>query len=158
MNKFIIRKAKREDSQTILALIRGIAKYEKMENEVVATKSSIEESIFDLKQAEVLIGEEDNIPVGFALYFSNYSTFFGKANMYLEDIFVYDEYRNKGYGKQLFLEVVKKAKEMNASRMDWLCLNWNAPAIEFYIKLGAKPMNDWTIFRLTEENIDNLIK
>lgn len=158
MDNFIIRKAKREDSLTILNLIKGIAKYEKMEDEVVATKSDIEQSIFDLNQAKVLIGEENNIPVGFALYFYNYSTFFGKANIYLEDIFVYDEYRKKGYGKQLFLEVVKKAKEMNASRMDWMCLNWNTPAIDFYISLGAKPMNEWTTFRLTEENINKLIK
>ena len=158
MTNFIIRKAKKEDSQTILNLINGIAKYEKMENEVVATKESIEKSIFDLNQAKVLIAEENNVPVGFALYFYNYSTFFGKANIYLEDIFVYEKYRKRGYGKKLFFEVVKIAKENNASRIDWLCLNWNKPAIDFYLKLGAKPMKNWTLFRLTENEINNLTK
>lgn len=112
MNNFTIRKAKRSDSKIILDLILGIAKYEKMEEQVVATKSSIEKSIFDLKQAEVLIAEEDSVPIGFALYFYNYSTFFGKANIYLEDVFVYNEYRQKGYGKKLFLEIVKIAKKI----------------------------------------------
>lgn len=157
MNNFTIRKAKRSDSKIILDLILGIAKYEKMEEQVVATKSSIEKSIFDLKQAEVLIAEEDSVPIGFALYFYNYSTFFGKANIYLEDVFVYNEYRQKGYGKKLFLEIVKIAKKNNASRLDWMCLNWNKPAIDFYLNLGAKPLNDWTIFRLTEENINKLL-
>ena len=158
MTNFHIRKATPEDAQTIYDLIYKLAVYEKLENEVVTTPDELREQIFEKKYAEVIIAEEDEKPVGFALYFHNFSTFVGKPGIYLEDLFVEPEMRGKGYGKALLIELAKIAKERNCGRFEWSVLDWNTPSIEFYKSLGAKPMDEWTVFRLDKEGIENLAK
>lgn len=155
---FQIRKSVPEDIPLILQLIKEIAEYEKLSHEVIATKEILMESLFsEKKSAEVVIGEWDGKPVGYALFFHNFSTFLGKKGLYLEDLFVRPEYRGKGFGKKLLLHLVKLAKERNCGRMEWSVLNWNTPAIEFYKSLGAIPMEGWTVYRLDQSAIDNLI-
>lgn len=156
MSNFNIRPAVPEDAETILNLITQLAVYEKLEHEVVTTAEELRENIFTKKQAEVLIAEEDAKPVGFALYFYNFSTFVGKPGLYLEDLFIEPEYRGKGHGKALLSALAKTAKERNCGRMEWAVLDWNTPSIEFYKSLGANPMNGWTVFRLTQEEIEQL--
>lgn len=156
MNTFNIRKATPEDTPIILGLIRKLAIYEELEHEFVATEASFKENVFDKKHAEVLIASEGTKTVGFALYFFNFSTFVGKPGLYLEDLFVEPEYRGKGYGKKLFIELAKIAREKDCGRMEWSVLDWNEPAITFYKSLKAQPMDDWTVFRLTSNEIDNL--
>ena len=151
-----IRPAVPTDSETIFGLIYTLAIYEKLESDVVTTHEELREQIFENKYAEVLIAEENDIPVGFALYFYNFSTFLGKPGLYLEDLFVEPEHRGKGYGKALLVELAKIAKEKNCGRMEWSVLDWNTPSIEFYKSLGAKPMDEWTVFRLRENEIDKL--
>lgn len=153
---FTIRKAQPSDSKTIYNLIYQLAVYEKLENDVVTTPEELQKQIFENNFAEVLIGEENGIPVSFALYFFNFSTFLGKPGLYLEDLFVEPDYRGKGYGKKLLIELAKIAKEKNCGRMEWSVLDWNTPSIEFYKSLGAKPMDEWTVFRLTKDAINNL--
>lgn len=153
---FTIRKTQPSDSQTIYNLIYQLAVYEKLENDVVTTPEELQKQIFENNFAEVLIGEENGIPVSFALYFFNFSTFLGKPGLYLEDLFVEPDYRGKGYGKKLLIELAKIAKEKNCGRMEWSVLDWNTPSIEFYKSLGAKPMDEWTVFRLTKDAINNL--
>lgn len=157
-NNFTIRLATREDSKTIHNFIVGIAKYEKMLDEVEGTELDVERSMFDEGQAECLIGEENGVPVGFALFFHNYSTFKTRHGLYLEDLFVLPEKRGNGYGKKLLLALTKIAKERNCGRMEWCCLDWNTPSIEFYKSLGATPMTEWTTYRLNEEQIDKYSK
>lgn len=156
MTHFNIRKATPADTPTILHLITQLAIYEKLEHEVVTSVEELRENIFEKKHAEVIIAEENGKPVGFALYFYNFSTFLGKPGLYLEDLFVEPECRGKGYGKALLIALAKIAKEKNCGRMEWSVLDWNTPSIEFYKALGAKPMDEWTVFRLTKEGIDNL--
>lgn len=156
MEKVVIRKAVREDAALILEFIRGIAKYEKMENEVEATVEMLEEQLFDKGRAEVIFAMEKDKEVGFALFFHNFSTFVGRAGLYLEDLYVYPEYRGKGYGKALFMELVNIASERRCGRMEWVCLNWNTPSIEFYRSLGAVPLDEWTTYRLDENGIERL--
>lgn len=151
-----IRETKEEDCSLILSLIKEIAEYEKMSDQVVATEESLKESIFRNKRAEVVILELDGKAIGYALYFYNYSTFIGKSGLYLEDIFIKKEVRGKGIGKEVFKFLVKKAKEEGCKRMEWTCLNWNEPSIKFYKSLGATPMDEWTIYRLTEKEINKL--
>lgn len=153
---FNIRKATENDTPIILELIRKLSVYEKMENDVVTDVEELRENIFVKKYAEVLIAEEDEKPVGFALYFFNFSTFVGKPGLYLEDLFVEPEYRGKGYGKKLFIELSKIAKTENCGRMEWSVLNWNTPAINFYKSLQAKPMDEWTVYRLDKKGIADL--
>lgn len=153
---FHIRTAQPSDSQTIFNLIYKLAVYEKLENDVVTSPEELREQIFEKKYAEVLIAEEDGNPVGFALYFFNFSTFLGKPGLYLEDVFVEPDCRGKGYGKALLVELAKIAKEKDCGRMEWSVLDWNTPSIEFYKSLGAKPMDEWTVFRLTEKEIEDL--
>ena len=153
---FHIRTAQPSDSQTIFNLIYKLAVYEKLENDVVTSPEELREQIFEKKYAEVLIAEEDGNPVGFALYFFNFSTFLGKPGLYLEDVFVEPDCRGKGYGKALLVELAKIAKEKDCGRMEWSVLDWNTPSIEFYKSLGAKPMDEWTVFRLTEQEIEDL--
>jgi len=153
---FQIRKAKPEDITIIADLIKKLAIYEKLENDVVASANALYENIFVKKFAEVLIAQEEETPVGFALYFYNFSTFLGKPGLYLEDLFVEAEHRGKGYGKKLLAELAAIAKEKNCGRMEWSVLDWNTPSIEFYKSLGAVPMNEWTVFRLTKSEISNL--
>ena len=153
---FTIRKATENDIPTILHLISQLAIYEKLEREVVATEETLKQTIFVQNYAEVIIGEEDGQPVGFALFFHNYSTFLSKPGIYLEDLFVEVEHRGKGYGKKLLAELARIAKERNCGRLEWSVLNWNTPSIEFYKSLGAKPMDEWTVYRMTEQEINDL--
>jgi GNAT superfamily N-acetyltransferase len=152
----IIRKAVREDAALILEFIKGIARYEKMENEVEATVELLEEQLFDKGRAEVIFAMEKDKEVGFALFFHNFSTFVGRAGLYLEDLYVYPEYRGKGYGKALFMELVNIASERRCGRMEWVCLNWNKPSIDFYRSMGAVALDEWTTYRLDEKGIERL--
>ena len=153
---FTIRKAVPKDISTIFDLIKKLAVYEKLENDVVTSEVELHENIFNKNFAQVLIAEENEKPVGFALYLYNFSTFVGKPGIYLEDLFVEPEYRGKGYGKSLLIELAKIAKAENCGRFEWSVLDWNTPSIEFYKSLGAKPMDEWTVFRLDKKGIDDL--
>ncbi len=148
-----IRKAQQEDVPKILAFIRGIAKYEKIENQVEANERLLHEWLFEKNVAETIFAVENGQEVGFALYFYNFSTFVGKAGLYLEDLYVYPEHRGKGYGKALFIKLVETAVERGCGRMEWVCLNWNEPSIRFYRSMGAIPMDEWTTYRLTEDKL-----
>ena len=150
---FSIRAAVENDVSLILQFIIELSEYEKLRHEVVATEEKLHESLFEKKMAEVLIAEFGNEPVGFALFFNNYSTFLGQPGIYLEDLYIKPEMRGKGFGKLLFRHVAKLAAERNCGRFEWACLNWNEPAIEFYTKQGAVPQNDWTVYRLTSEKL-----
>jgi GNAT superfamily N-acetyltransferase len=154
---FQLRHAEKRDVPLILDLIRGIAEYEKLSHEVVATEDLLKENLFGKKRfAEVVLGYEGDTAVGFALFFHNFSTFTGRPGLYLEDLFVYEEYRGKGYGKVLLLYLATLAKERTCSRFEWVVLDWNAPAIEFYNSLGARQMKEWIITRVAGEDIDRL--
>lgn len=152
----LLRDAEPSDAAAVYNLIRGIAEYEKMLDEVTATQEDIRESIFVRKEAAVILAEYKGETAGFALYFRNYSTFLGRANMYLEDLFVYPNMRGKGIGKALFLAVANAAYSRGDGRMDWVCLNWNKPSIDFYKSMGAKAMSDWTVYRLDREALCRL--
>lgn len=146
-----IRYATIEDIPTILRFIIALAQYERLEHEVIATEQQLRSSLFGVKpQAEVLLAIQENSPVGFALFFSNFSTFIGKSGIHLEDLFVLPENRGQGIGKQLLLEVQSIASERGAGRLEWNVLDWNMPAIEFYQSMGAKPVPDWITYRMTE--------
>jgi len=146
---FSIREASEGDIETIFNFICELADYEKLRSDVTATVPVLRESLFVKKQAEVIIAEEQGIPVGFALFFHNFSTFKGRACLYLEDIYVNPEHRGKGYGKRLFAALAKIAVERECERFDWSVLDWNKPSIEFYKSLGAIPMDEWTVYRLS---------
>ena len=151
-----IRETNEKDCILILSLIKEIAEYEKMSDQVIATEESLKESIFKNNRAEAVILELDGKAVGYALFFYNFSTFIGRSGLYLEDIFIKKEFRGRGIGKEAFKFLIKKAKEEGCKRMEWTCLNWNEPSIKFYKSLGAVPMDDWTIYRLTEKEINKL--
>jgi GNAT superfamily N-acetyltransferase len=153
---FKIRYAQQSDAKTILDFITSLAIYEHMADQVVATVQSIEESLFRQKQAEVIIGEAHDIPVAFALFYPSYSTFLGQANLFLEDLFVLESHRGKGYGKYMLAALAKIAFDRGCKRLDWWCLDWNTPSIEFYKQMGADHLKDWTIFRLQHDNIGKL--
>ena len=154
---FSIRRARPDDAPIILELIKGLAEYEKLAHEVVATEDRLRETLFgDHPFAEVIIGEEDGTPAGFALFFHNYSTFLGKPGIYLEDLFVKPKYRGKGYGKALLIHLAKLAVERNCGRLEWSVLDWNEPAIGFYKSIGAVPLDEWTVFRLTGNALNEL--
>lgn len=152
------RYANREDTKLILEFIKDLARYEKMENEVIADEALLEEWIFDKNKAEVIFALEGDNEVGFALFFHNFSTFLGRAGIYLEDLFVLPEYRGKGYGKGLLKTLAKIAVEIGCGRLEWWCLDWNKPSIDFYKSLGAEPMSEWTTYRITGETLKNLAK
>ena len=156
MNYMNYRFATPEDCEIILSFIRALADYEHMLDEVVATKELLQEWIFEKKKAEVLFAMEDGKPVGFALFFHNFSTFLGRAGIYLEDLFVLPEYRGKGYGKGLLKQLARITIERGCGRLEWACLNWNQPSIDFYRSLGAVPMEDWTTYRVTGDTLRNL--
>lgn len=148
--KINIRQAEEKDVEIVLSLIKELAEYEKLSDKVKATTDDLRKAIFgERKFAEVLIGEVDDLPVGMALYFYNFSTFVGKPGLYLEDIYVKPEYRGLGLGKMLFKELIKTAKLNNCGRMEWSVLDWNKPAIDFYLSLGAEPMDEWTVYRIS---------
>lgn len=144
-----IRIADKEDIDLILKFIKGIAEYEKLLHEVRATPELLKEWLFDKKTAEVAFIMEEGNEVGFVLYFYNFSTFVGKSGLYIEDLFVFPEHRGKGYGKALLNHVISKARDERLGRVEWTCLDWNTPSIEFYKAMGAKPMDEWTNFRIT---------
>jgi len=143
------RFAERKDCGLILEFIRALADYEHMQSEVVATQALLEEWIFHQKKAEVIFALEDGKEVGFALFFHNFSTFLGRAGIYLEDLFVLPEYRGRGYGKGLLTTLAQITVERGCGRLEWACLNWNQPSIDFYLSMGAVPMEDWKVYRIT---------
>jgi GNAT superfamily N-acetyltransferase len=156
-NEVLIRPAKREDVPIILQLIRDLATYERAPNDVTATEKQLIHVLFGEKPAaEVRLAFENGTPVGFAVFFHNFSTWLGKPGLYLEDLFVKPEHRGKGYGRALLVDLAKIARDRGCGRMEWAVLDWNDPAIQFYRKLGAKPMDEWTVFRLTGDGIGKL--
>lgn len=153
-----IEAAKPSDTAIILSFIKGLAKYEKMSDDVSANETKLFDSLFVKKEAFVVIAKIKENPVGFALYYKNYSTFLGQANMFLEDIFIKEKFRGFGIGKALFNYLATTAKEEGFKRIDWYCLDWNQPSIDFYHTLGAKMKPEWKIFRLEEAEIEKLSK
>ena len=155
-NKLTFRYAKRKDVSLILQFIKDLAEYEKMLDEVIADEATLEEWIFDQKKAEVIFAIENGKEVGFALFFHNFSTFLGRAGIYLEDLFVQPEHRGKGYGKRILQKLAAIAVERKCGRLEWWCLDWNQPSIDFYLSLGAEPMSDWTVYRIAGDTLQNL--
>jgi GNAT superfamily N-acetyltransferase len=152
-----IRTATIQDVPLILSFIKGLAEYERLSHEVAATEDSLRETLFGLNPAaEVLIAYSGDRPAGFALFFHNYSTFLGQKGIYLEDLFALPEERGRGIGKALLVHLAKLAKERNCGRIEWAVLDWNEPAIDFYKSLGAKPMDEWTTFRVTGKALQEL--
>jgi GNAT superfamily N-acetyltransferase len=153
----MIRPAQPEDVGTLLQLIKELAAFEHLENEVVATEEILREHLFGKRLiAEALIAEKNDEAAGFALFFHNFSTFLGRPGLYLEDLYVRPRYRGEGFGIELLAQLAKIAKERSCGRMEWWVLDWNKKAIALYERLGAKPMKEWTVYRLTEEGISDL--
>ncbi len=148
-----IRFAGEEDTSLILDFIKALAAYEKMSDQVVADEALIREWIFEKKKAEVIFAMEDGKEVGFALFFHNFSTFLGRAGIYLEDLYVAPEYRGHGHGKALIKELARIAVDRGCGRLEWSCLDWNTPSIDFYLSLGAEQMNEWTVYRFAGESL-----
>jgi len=153
---FTIRFADEGDVALILGFIKELAIYEKLLHEVVATEELLMDSLFIKNAAEVIIGEYRGQPIGFALFFHNFSTFLGRPGMYLEDLYIRPEMRGNGYGKLLLAYLAKLAKERNCGRFEWWCIDWNEPSINFYKSIGAVPMDEWTVYRITGDELDNL--
>jgi GNAT superfamily N-acetyltransferase len=152
-----IAPATERDVAVILSFIRKLADYEKLSHQVTATEDLLRQALFGERPvAEVLIANVGEEPAGFALYFHNFSTFLGRPGIYLEDLFVEPAQRGKGIGKALLIEIARIAKQRNCGRLEWAVLDWNRPAIDFYRGLGAVPLDDWTLFRVTGESLDNL--
>ena len=152
------RYAERKDTALILKFIKELADYENMLNEVVADEKTLEEWLFDKRKAEVIFALEENIEVGFALFFHNFSTFLGRSGIYLEDLYVKPECRGKGYGKAILKKLANIAVERGCGRLEWWCLDWNKPSIDFYLSLGAEPMSDWTVYRIAGDTLTQLAK
>ena len=150
------RYAERRDTPLILKFIKDLAEYEKMSDEVVATEEILENWIFDKGRAEVIFAVAEGREVGFALFFHNFSTFLGRAGIYLEDLFILPEYRGRGYGKALMKHLARITVQRGCGRFEWSCLDWNTPSIEFYKSLGAASMDDWTVYRLTGMALNKL--
>ena len=150
------RFARETDAALVLDFIRRLAEYEKMADQVVATEELLRVQIFEKKHAEVLFVLEGEREVGFALFFHNFSTFLGRSGIYLEDLYVLPEYRGRGYGKGLLCRLARIAEERGCGRLEWSCLDWNEPSIRFYRSLGAVPMEEWTVYRLTGETLRSL--
>ena len=156
MKQVTFRTAEASDTALILEFIRALAAYEKLEHEVVAAEETLHHWLFEKRGAEVIFLLEDGKEVGFALYFHNFSTFLGRSGIYLEDLFVLPEYRGRGYGKALLRRLAAIAKEEGCGRLEWWCLDWNQPSIDFYLSLGAEPMKDWTVYRIAGETLTDL--
>lgn len=150
--------AERKDTAEVLRFIRALADYEKLLDEVVADVPTLEHWLFDERKAEVIFAVERGEKVGFALFFHNFSTFQGRAGLYLEDLFVMPEHRGKGYGKGLLKALAGIAVERGCGRFEWVCLDWNKPSIDFYRRMGAVPMDGWTIFRVSGDTLDEMGK
>ena len=156
MSNTKFRYATEPDVSLIIEFIRGLAEYEKMSDEMIADETLLREWIFEKGKAEVIFALEDGKEVGFALFFHNFSTFLGRAGIYLEDLFVKPEYRGRGHGKALICELARITVERGCGRLEWCCLNWNKPSIEFYESLGAIKMDEWSTFRLSGETLKKL--
>lgn len=152
-NNFHIRAAQPGEEGLVLAFIKRLAEYEKCADEVVADEATLHQSLFVEHAVEVVFAEEEGEVIGFALFFHNFSTFVGRKGLYLEDLFIIPEKRGKGYGKALLKYLANLAVERNCGRMEWICLDWNKPALEVYRSIGAIPMDEWTIQRLNEETL-----
>ena len=148
--RFNIRPARPDEAGLVLEFIRCLADYEKCADEVVADEATIRQSLFVEHSAEVVFAEEDGVAIGFALFFHNFSTFVGRKGLYLEDLFIIPEKRGRGYGKALLKYLARTAVERNCGRMEWICLDWNQPALNVYRSIGAVPMDEWTVQRLSE--------
>ncbi|MBQ5421233.1 MAG: GNAT family N-acetyltransferase [Clostridium sp.] len=157
MSELTFRNAEEQDCGKILYFIKQLAVYEKMEDQVVATEEILREWIFEKKKAEVIFGCLDGKEIGFAVFFHNFSTFLGRAGIYLEDLFVLPEYRGRGFGKAFLVKLAETALERGCGRLEWACLDWNVPSIEFYKSLGAVPMDDWTVYRADEETMRKMV-
>ena len=153
MPQFTLRKAQPGDAGLVLYFIKKLAEYEKLLDQVEADEETLHQSLFVKKAAQVLIAEEDGTPIGYALYFYNFSTFTGRPGLYIEDVFILPEYRGKGYGTQIFRRLANIALEEGCARMEWSCLDWNEPSLQFYRNMGAVPMEEWTVQRLSEETL-----
>ena len=156
VNNFKIRFAEEKDTRLILDFIKELADYEKLLNEVVATEEVLYDSLFIRKKAEVIIGEYEGKPVGFALFFHNFSTFIGKPGIYLEDLYIKPEMRGKGLVKVMLSFLGKLAVERNCGRLEWWCIDWNESSIKFYKEMGAKPMDEWTVYRVDDSALKDL--
>lgn len=156
MENISFRFAQEKDVPVILQFIKELADYEKMLDEVVADEALLKEWIFEKKKAEVIFALVDGEETGFALFFHNFSTFLGRSGIYLEDLYVKPEHRGKGLGKGLLRQLAKTAVERGCGRLEWSCLDWNKPSIDFYLSLDATPMNEWTVYRLTGETLKKM--
>ncbi|MDD4125671.1 MAG: GNAT family N-acetyltransferase [Eubacteriales bacterium] len=150
------RYAKETDAALILQFIKALAEYEKKSDEVIATEDILKEWIFEKKKAEVIFASVNGIDVGYALFFHNFSTFLGRAGIYLEDLFVKPEFRGRGYGKAILKKLARIAVERECGRLEWLCLDWNKPSIDFYLSLGAEPLNEWTVYRVAGDTLKSM--
>lgn len=150
------RPAEEKDTALLLTFIRALADYEHMLDNVVATEEILSDWLFERRVAEAFFAVEDGVEVGFALYFHNFSTFLGRGGIYLEDLFVLPEHRGKGYGKAILTRLAQIARERGCGRLEWACLDWNKPSIDFYLSLGAKPMDEWTVYRVSGEALTQL--
>lgn len=155
---FSYRYAKESDVPLIIELVKKLAEYENMLDQVIATEELMRKWIFEEKKAEVIFALEGETVVGMALFFHNFSTFLGRAGIYLEDLFVLPEYRGKGYGKGLLRTLARITVERGCGRLEWSCLDWNQPSIDFYLSLGAERMDEWTTYRLTGRTLEELAK
>lgn len=158
MTKFTIRPAQPEETGLVLEFIKKLAAYEKCSDEVVADEATLYQSLFVEKAAEVVFAEEDGVVIGFALFFHNFSTFVGRKGLYLEDLFIIPEKRGLGYGKAILKYLADIAVERNCGRMEWICLDWNTPSLAFYRSIGAFPLEEWTVQRMTEERVKAFAK
>ena len=152
----VFRYAGRNDVPLILGFVKELADYEQLQDEVVADEKTLEEWIFDRQKAEVIFALEDGKEVGYALFFHNFSTFLGRAGIYLEDLYIQPAYRGRGHGKALLKKLASIAVERGCGRLEWSCLDWNKPSIDFYLSLGAQPMSDWTVYRLAGNTLTKL--
>ena len=156
MSQVEFRRAEEKDAALIFRFIRELAAYEKLDGQVVATEELLREWIFEKGKAEVLFPVENGVEVGFALFFHNFSTFLGRAGLYLEDLYIRPEHRGKGYGKATLQKLARIAVERGCGRLEWSCLDWNQPSIDFDLALGAEPMEEWTVYRLSGEKLSRM--
>ena len=156
MSQVEFRRAEEKDAALLLRFIRELAAYEKLVGQVVATEELLREWIFEKGKAEVFFPVENGVEVGFALFFHNFSTFLGRAGLYLEDLYIRPEHRGKGYGKATLQKLARIAVERGCGRLEWSCLDWNKPSIDFYLSLGAEPMEEWTVYRLSGEKLSRM--